>query len=454
MHFPIEIPCQDVMDSIADGVFTVDPDWNITFFNVAAEQITGIGKEEAIGRKCWEVFRSSLCDNDCALRECMSSQRTLSNKSIFIIRPDGVKVPISISAAPLRDPHGKLIGGVETFRDLSDIALLRKEVESQYSFEDIIGKSRALTRIFNILPQVSASEATVLITGESGTGKELFAHAIHNLSERSEGPFIPVNCGALPDTLLESELFGYKAGAFTDAKHDKPGRFQLAAGGTIFLDEIGDMAPNVQVKLLRVLQERTFEPLGGVKAVQADVRVIAATNLDLDELVAQGKFRQDLFYRLNVVRISIPPLRERTEDIPLLIEHIIAKLNAIKGKKTHSVTSVSEDVRAILMRHPFPGNVRELENVLEYAFILCPGGFLQEEHLPEYLQPEPLPNAGSGARGLSLTTPLSMEEVKCLAALRAVERNNGKRMAACRELGVSKDTLRRLLSQARELGLE
>ncbi len=457
MSFPREIPCQDVMNSIADGVFTVDPEWTVTFFNAAAEQITGIPKEEAIGRKCWEVFRSSLCDNDCALRHCMDTQRSLSNKSIFIIRPDGAKVPISISAAPLYDPQGMLIGGVETFRDLSDIALLRKEVESLYSFEDIIGKSQALRRIFGIMPQVAASEATVLITGESGTGKELFARAIHNLSERKNGPFVAVNCGALPDTLLESELFGYKAGAFTDAKQDKPGRFQLAAGGTIFLDEIGDMAPNVQVKLLRVLQERTFEPLGSVKTVAADVRVIAATNLDLDELVAQNKFRQDLFYRLNVVRLSIPSLRERSEDIPLLIEHIITRLNTLKGRKGQPVASVSEDVRAILMRHPFPGNVRELENVLEYAFILCNSDFIQVEHLPDYLRPA----AGSPASGvgkhLSLAVsmpPMTMDEVKSLAALRAVERNNGKRMAACRELGISKDTLRRLLEQAKELGLE
>ncbi|WP_320170983.1 sigma 54-interacting transcriptional regulator [Maridesulfovibrio sp.] len=444
MKFPSNLPCSAVLDSLADGVFTVDLDWNITFFNEAASRITGVPAEEAVGSKCWDVFHSSLCDGECALRSCMNGCGRISNKSIFFIHADGRKVPISISASPLVDAAGNQLGGVESFRDLTDIQIIRREVEDSWRFEDIIGKSRPLAKVFSILPQVSRSEATVLLLGESGTGKELFARAIHNLSDRRNGPFVAVNCGALPDNLLESELFGYKEGAFTDARKDKAGRFELAAGGTIFLDEIGDMPANLQVKLLRVLQEKSFEPLGAVASVKADVRVVAATNRNLAELVEQGTFRQDLFYRLNVVTLTLPPLKDRVEDIPLLINHFISRLNALQGK---DIDGVSEDTLQILMRHPFPGNVRELENILEFAFILCPSGFIQVEHLPEYLQPqsrESLPSADM---------PLTMEEIKCLAVRRALERNNQKKMATCRELGISKDTLRRIVSRCDEMGV-
>lgn len=443
MKFPSNLPCSAVLDSLADGVFTVDLDWNITFFNEAASRITGIPAEEAVGSKCWEVFHSSLCDGDCALRACMKDCGRISNKSIFFIHADGRKVPVSISASPLVDATGNLLGGVESFRDLTDIQIIRREVEESWRFEDIIGKSEPLAKVFSILPQVSKSEATVLLLGESGTGKELFARAIHNLSERKDGPFVAVNCGALPDNLLESELFGYKEGAFTDARKDKAGRFELAAGGTIFLDEIGDMPAKLQVKLLRVLQEKTFEPLGAVESVKTNVRVVAATNKNLSELVEQGAFRQDLYYRLNVVTLTLPPLKDRVEDIPLLINHFISRLNALQGKE---IDGVSEDALQILMRHPFPGNVRELENILEFSFILCPSGFIQVEHLPEYLQPQEQPAAGSD------DIPRTMEEIKCLAAKRALERNNGKKMVTCRELDISKDTLRRILSRCADKG--
>ncbi|WP_432738026.1 sigma-54 interaction domain-containing protein [Maridesulfovibrio sp. FT414] len=438
MKFPSNLPCSAVLDSLADGVFTVDLDWNITFFNEAAARITGVPAEEAVGSKCWDVFHSSLCDGECALKNCMQDCGRISNKSIFFIHADGRKVPVSISASPLVDADGKLLGGVESFRDLTDIQIIRREVEESWRFEDIIGKSAPLTKVFSIMPQVSRSEATVLLLGESGTGKELFARAIHNLSERKDRPFVAVNCGALPDNLLESELFGYKEGAFTDARKDKPGRFELAAGGTIFLDEIGDMPANLQVKLLRVLQEKTFEPLGAVASIKADVRVVAATNRNLAELVEQGSFRQDLYYRLNVVTLTLPPLKDRVEDIPLLINHFVSRFNALQGK---DIDGLSEDALQILMRHPFPGNVRELENILEFSFILCPSGFIQVEHLPEYLQPLDRP------RSASEDVPRTMEEVKCITARKALERNNGKTMAACRELNISKDTLRRIISR-------
>jgi transcriptional regulator with PAS, ATPase and Fis domain len=369
------------------------------------------------------------------------------DQPIFIVRADGERVPVSISAAPLAAADGTPLGGVETFRDLTEIHLLRKAMEASYTFEDIVGKSPALERLFAILPQVAASPSTVLLTGESGTGKELFARALHNLSPRKDGPFVAVNCGALPETLLESELFGYKAGAFTDARRDKPGRFAAADGGTLFLDEIGDIPPALQVKLLRVLQDGTYQPLGDTATRRADVRVVAATNQDLEGLVAAGRFRSDLYYRLDVARLRLPPLRERREDIPLLTAHFVRKFAALRGK---AIQGVDRQALAVLLRHPFPGNVRELENVIEFAFILCPGGLIQPGHLPETLRPEPQPAPGACAPD----APQTMDQAKCLAALGAMERNAGRTMAACRELAVSKDTLRRLLHRAQELGLK
>lgn len=438
MTLPADVSLSSILDSVADGVFTVDLDWNVTYFNAAARDITGIPEGEALGRKCWEVFKSSICDSECALKACLEQKESISNKSIYIVRPDGEKVPVSISAAPLKNESGETIGGVETFRDLSDLQIIRQQIEENYTFEDIVGKSEALKKVFSILPQVAKSSSSVLITGESGTGKELFAKAIHNLSERKNSPFTVVNCGALPENLLESELFGYKAGAFTDAKKDKPGRFQAADKGTIFLDEIGDMALSLQVKLLRFLQEKTFQPLGANESVHVDTRVIAATHQALPQKVSEGKFRQDLYYRLNVVPIHLPPLRERTEDIPLLVNHFIRKLNALQNK---NIQGVSEDALAVLMRHDFPGNIRELENILEFAFILCPDGFIQLEHLPEHLQPEKPEDPARPGK------PLTLEEIKCQAIMQALARNENKKMQTCRELGISKDTLRRMLKR-------
>lgn len=440
MAFPKDLPLEVVFDSIADGLFTVDTDWNITYFNGSAERITGITAQEAMGRKCFDVFRSSLCDGKCAIGKCIGDGGRVVNKSIFIIKSDGTRLPISISASALKDSGGQIIGGVETFRDLTEINVMRRKVKELYRFEDIVGHSAALEKIFSILPQVSGSNSTVLVLGESGTGKELFARAIHNLSPRRNGPFVAVNCGALPDTLLESELFGYKAGAFTDARTDKPGRLATAEGGTIFLDEIGDLPSALQVKLLRFLQERTYEPLGGVEPAIADVRVVAATNRNLKRRVADGRFRQDLFYRLNVVTLELPSLSDRIEDMPLLVDHFVDEFNAIQGKR---ISGVSEDVMQVLMRHDFPGNVRELENILEYAFILCPSDFIQMEHLPEYMQQSPDAGSNNGFYG-------SMDEIKCRAARVALARNKGRKMATCRELDISKDTLRRMLKRCPE----
>jgi PAS domain S-box-containing protein len=421
-----------ILASIADGVFTVDEDWRITSFNRAAEEITGVPRAEAIGRRCCDVFRASICENECALKETLRTGRPIVNKAIYILDAEGKRIPISISAAVLKDAGGRTIGGVETFRDLSLVEELRKELEGKYTFADIVGRSPAMRQLFELLPQIADSNSTVLIEGASGTGKELVARAIHNLSTRRERQFVAINCGALPDTLLESELFGYKAGAFTDARRDKPGRLAIADCGTILLDEIGDVSPAMQSRLLRVLQERVFEPLGSVAPVSVDVRVIAATNQDLRRLVKKGVFREDLFYRINVIRLGLPELRDRREDIPLLVERFISKFNRLQNK---DVAGVSDATLAILMEHDYPGNVRELENVIEHAFVLCRGGLIEPHHLPPVVRGE-----GDRRRQPSQGT-LTLKALETMHIVDAVRRNRGNRTAAARELGIDPSTL-------------
>jgi PAS domain S-box-containing protein len=430
-----------ILDSIADGVFTVDRNWNITSFNRAAEEITGWSRENALGMSCSDIFHSSICGKNCAIAESLYRGAPVANRSITIRNARGESVPISISAAPLTDHEGNIIGGVETFRDLTTITTLRQQLTQKYTFGAIISKSAAMQRLFNILPDIARSPSTVLILGESGTGKELIARALYNTSERKDNPFVIVNCAALPETLLESELFGYKAGAFTDARKDKIGRFAAAEGGTLFLDEIGDLPGSVQVKLLRVLQEKVYEPLGSNSPVKADVRIITATNHDLQGLVREGLFRDDLFYRLNVVKISLPPLRERKEDIPLLIDHFIKKYGAQQGK---DIVGISSGALAILMRYDFPGNIRELENVVEYAFILCEGGYIQPQHLPEPFAAGFEEAAKPSVPGAGAQT---LEDIEKQAIMLSLERNRWKKMMTCRELAISKDTLRRKIER-------
>ena len=278
---------EKILNSVADGVFTVDRDNNITFFNRAAEKITGISREQALNQKCFDVFRANICQTACALHRTIVSGEEIINLRINILDNDGRTLPISVSTSVLRDENGEIVGGVETFRDLSVIELLRNEIHGRYSYGGIISKNHKIHAILGILPDIAASGSTVLIEGPSGSGKELFARSIHDLSKR-KGKFIALNCAAMPDTLLESELFGYKKGAFSEAKKDKPGRFALAQSGTLLLDEIGDISTALQVKLLRVLQESEYEPLGATETVTADVRIIAATNRTLAELVSVG----------------------------------------------------------------------------------------------------------------------------------------------------------------------
>ncbi|MEJ2648893.1 MAG: sigma 54-interacting transcriptional regulator [Sedimentisphaerales bacterium] len=421
-----------ILDSISEGVFTVNSDWCITSFNRAAELITGISRKIAVGKQCRDILRADICETGCTLAQTMQTGKPIMNKAVHIIDAKGKKRAIAISTALLKDKTGEVIGGVETFRDTSLIEQLRKEIEGRYSCEDIISQSHKMQNLFAILPNIAESSTTILIEGQSGTGKELFARAIHNLSFRKDKPFIAVNCGALPDTLLESELFGYKAGAFTDAKKDKPGRFALSQGGTIFLDEIGDISASVQVKLLRVLQDKTFEPIGGISPVKADVRIIAATNKKLEQLVKEGKFRDDLYYRINVMKLELPPLRERKEDIPLLVEHFIGRFNRLHNK---NICCITNEVTAALLSYNYPGNVRELENIIEHCFVLCEGEIIETKHLPSSVQP--LLKTQSAQE----SEPATIKQMEIILIKQALKRNKGNRTAAAKQLGIDKSTL-------------
>ena len=443
MNQPIENQTQIIMDSIADGVFTVGSDWKITSFNQAAEKITGIKKDEAIGRHCWEVFAASICEKRCSLRHTIETGHPIVNQSIFIVNSKGERVSVSISTALLKDENGNMIGGVETFRDLSVVEELRKELSGRHSFMDIISKSKEMQRLFEILEQVSEGDTTVLLEGETGTGKELFARAIHSLSNRKKGPIITINCGSLPDTLLESELFGYKAGAFTDAKKDKPGRLALAQGGTLFLDEIGDISPALQVRLLRVLQDRVYEPLGSTKSEKANVRIVVATNKNLETLLKEGTFRDDLYYRINVVKLVLPPLRRRKEDIPILADHFIRKFNRLSGKE---IQGLSPDVLPVLMSYDFLGNIRELENIIEYATVVCKDNLISIEHLPDYLCHQGI-DMRKGVPEDSCKEVATWNDIEKSYIYEALKKNNWNRAATAAQMGIHTTTLWRKIKR-------
>jgi PAS domain S-box-containing protein len=429
-----EHPCDNrfeaIIDSISDGVFAVDRDWRITCFNAAAERTLGVSREDAVGKRCSEVFRSNICTDACALRYTMETGRPIVNLPIQIRDAAGARVPVTVSTALLRDRVGKVVGGVETFRDLKLVRALLLDVERLAGGGSIMTADPRVKKLLDIVPTIARSESTVLIEGESGTGKGLLAHAIHESSARSEGPMVTVNCAALPETLLESELFGYRKGAFTGAHRDKPGRVQAAEGGTLFLDEIGDLPASIQVKLLRLLQEKEYEALGDVRSTTADVRIITATNRNLSRMVEEGTLRQDLYYRINVIRLEMPPLRERSGDIPLLAEGILRRLSATRGKV---VEGVSRGALGRLMGYDYPGNVRELENILEHGYVLCEGRRIEEHDLPDRL-------FGRAARDDS-STSLGTVEAGFIRSVLA--RNRWSRTDAARELGIHRTTLQR-----------
>lgn len=447
-----------IFDSIHEGVFTVDHDFRITSFNLEAERITGVSRREAVGKKCYEVFRASICQNGCALRETLSTGRPLRDVRIDVLNSSMMPVPLLVSTAALRRGD-RLEGGVEIFRDVSDLESLRKELKGKTSFEDIVGASPVMQQLFQLLPDVAASDAPVLIEGPSGTGKELVASAIHSLSARRNKPFVRVNCGALPDNLLESELFGYVRGAFTDARTDKPGHFALADGGTILLDEIGDVTPAFQVKLLRVLQEGEIQPLGGRKPVKVDVRVLAATNRNLGRMVEDGKFRQDLYYRIRVVPVVLRPLKDRMEDVPLLVDHFIGRLALKTGK---NIRAIAPKALAVLCEYDYPGNVRELQNILERVFVLCHGSRIELKDLPEEILGHrtqatkavagiALPRKPSEHRLLRASTtssaPRSSDDPVVQRLVEALTANAWDRTKTAQSLGIGRNTLWRRMKE-------
>ncbi len=434
-----------LLDCIGDGVVTIGLDFRIRYMNRAMRELLGYEEEELLGqpRKCHILVQGSICSTqDCILERAIRNREKVRNYETVIQNKEGRKIPVSLNTDMLWDETGSLIGIVETYRDLSQINELKAKLERQGNTSTrgpLVARSKALQSILDLLPQVANSKATVLIEGESGTGKELIAREIHRLSPRRDQPFIAVNCAALAEGVLESELFGHVKGAFTGAISDRPGRFEMANKGTIFLDEAAEMTPAAQAKFLRVLQEKEFERVGGTKTVKVDVRVVAATNKDLTALVQEGRFRDDLYYRLQVFPIRIPPLRDRKEDVLPLIEHCMARLNRVMGKNVRDIEGPA--LRA-LEAHHYPGNVRELQNILEHAFIRCPDHSIHLDHLPEYL------TAGKG-RGAETITELPKTQGPALADLereaitKAVEQTDWDYKGACRVLGISRSTLLR-----------
>ncbi|OHD81587.1 MAG: Fis family transcriptional regulator [Spirochaetes bacterium RIFOXYC1_FULL_54_7] len=446
-----------ILESISDGVFTVDDHWHVTSFNRAAETITGIPRSEAIGKLCHEVFKSNMCETGCPLRMTMKTKKPVIDAKGYCINPSGERIPISVSTALLQDSAGHVLGGAETFRDLRELEELKQKLGLVPLGMEYSSRSPSMKAVVDLVPLIAASKATVLIEGETGTGKEVAARAIHANSPQAAGPFVAVNCGALPDALLESELFGYKKGAFTGADKDKPGRFQQADKGTLFLDEIGDISPAMQVKLLRVLQEGEYEPLGAVKSEKTEARIICATNHNLKELVDRGSFRRDLYYRINVIRLALPPLRERKEDIPDLAEYFLRMFRHRIGKP---IECFSEHVYAAFFAYDWPGNIRELENVVERAVILCAKRRIETPTLPQELRQGTVssaailprnmqknPGAASGSAEASPEIRMLRNEAEADAIRDALTRTFWNHAQAALELGIHRSTLYRKMDK-------
>jgi len=374
-----------LLDSMILGLLFVDKGRRVITINRFLEALTGYNREEVIGVQGENVIRSNLLSLGDPVGKALDSDQIMTLEG-DIINQARKKVPIRFTVSPLKLSTGKKAGAFIILEDISLLKDLDNKIHGFSGYEKIIGNSQKMQEIFELLPIMARTDASVLITGETGTGKDLVAEAIHKASKRSQYPFIKINCGALPESLLESELFGHVRGAFTGADKDKPGMFRLAHGGTLFLTEIGDLSLPLQVKILTVLDDKEFFPVGGSKKVSVDVRIIAATHRDLGQLVKQGRFREDLFYRLNVLRLHLPPLREREDDFRVLLDHFFREFMTILHKKTKGF---SEDCLRILASYAYPGNIRELRNIVEYAVNVCPSEIIQPEHLPKALLTAP-----------------------------------------------------------------
>jgi two-component system, NtrC family, response regulator HydG len=425
-----------IFRSVNDAIITVDKNMHIIAANDAAREICGLDPKAIVGQKLRSVTRD--CGQSCykALREILGTEKAIKDYRLECRKQSRPQQIVTVSSSPLRDPGDHNIGTVLVIRDLTRVAEMEGELRGRYNLHNIVGKSHRLQEIFRLLDDLMTTETTVLITGETGTGKELVAKALHYGGGRAAKPLVTVNCAALPESLLEDELFGHVKGAFTGASKDRVGRFQAAQGGTIFLDEIGDIPPNLQLKLLRALQEKTFERVGDSTTYHADVRVIAATNRDLKQKVKLGEFREDLYYRLKVVEIALPPLRERREDIPLLCNHFLTLFNASYNK---NIEGISQDVLTIFMVYPWPGNVRELQHAIEHAFVLCNAPTITLEHLPAEIRdysPQEAPAPADRAK-ISSLQPRNI--------LQTLEKTGWNKAKAARLLGISRPTLYQLI---------
>lgn len=427
----------EILDSIGEGLLTVDKNFKINFFNRAAEQITGYNREEVLNQFCKNVFKCELCEAKCPIGIILESGNPIYDFRSSMEIKDGSRVPIKLNAAILKNDSEQPIGGVISFRDLSEIESIRNEIGTSGNFYGIIGHGKSMQDIFRLIEEISESDAAVLIQGESGTGKELVANAIQATSRRKSKPFVKINCAVFPETLLASELFGHIKGAFTDAIKDRPGRFELADEGTIFLDEIAEMPLQTQVQLLRVLQEGTFERVGESIQRKTDVRVIAATNINITEALKTNKLREDLFYRLNVIPITIPPLRERKEDIPHLVNSIVKEYSKVYNKV---INDVDDNVLEVLMQYTWPGNVRELENVIEFMVVRCKNEIIKMENLPSGIKP----NIKSNRATIEFKRENPSELIQLL------EKHKWNKTKVAEELGIGRTTLWRLLKKNKD----
>ena len=430
-----------ILDSIGEGLFTVDKNFKINYFNRAAEKITGMKREDVIGKFCKYVFKSALCFKNCPIAQVLESGKNLYDVESEIKDENGVPIPIKLNAAVLQNSEGEPEGGVISFRDLSDLEIMKKKLTERSDFYGIVGHSKAMQEIFQLIEEISESDATVLLQGDSGTGKEVIANAIQETSLRKNKPFIKINCSVFSDQLLASELFGHVKGAFTGAIKDRPGRFEVANTGTLFLDEVAEMPLPMQLKLLRVLQEGTFERVGESVTRRVDVRVIAATNKDLKKALKEGTFREDLYYRLNVIPIEVPPLRSRPEDIPHLVKHFISKFSLIYKK---DIQDIDDEALDLILRYDWPGNIRELENTIEYAFART-----RDKNYIESCKLPPTIRQNVACYDTQLTQFAQQDKDADLVQLLEQHRWNKTRVA--KELGIGRSTLWRKL---KKLGVE
>lgn len=430
---------QSILNSVSEGVMTIDRDWRILSWNRAAEKITGFHKEEVIGQECSTLFRSNVCREQCPVDKALSCGRPYQDVEVAIRNKNNNCIYLLVNAAPLYDPTGNIIGGLETFRDVSQNRWMLEQLEHHLGYDNIVGRSRPMIRVFEKLASLLDKDTTVLIQGESGTGKELVARALHFHSVRKDKSFVALNCSAIPEGLLESELFGHAKGAFTGAGRSRVGKFELANGGTLFLDEIAEISQAVQVKLLRVLEEREFTRVGDNRKIKIDVRLVAATNKNLYQSVLDGAFREDLYYRLSVYPLDLPPLRERRDDIPLLVNHFIERFNLQMGKR---VQGLADGVLDALEGYSWPGNVRELANALEHAFVHAKGVLILVNDLPERIL-----RAGDQTSAGRTSRVKTLDDVEREMILHALRESDWNRSKAAKRLGMSRSTLWRKMER-------